>query len=474
MNNPDEIKRKVILQRPFFFFAVILAVVILIFRAFVKEDNFYPGHISHLISEEPQHLAIKGVIISDPSRKQVYFKKVQNFTLRPALVKASKAWSAVYGNINIKYYGDSELEYGDEIVFEAKLKPLSGSPGYRGYLTRKGIYAIAAISEKNTMVVTKRKTLSIRKYVYRLKGLIKSKIEGLFRAPGRGFLLAVLLGERQGISDEWKDVFAKTQTMHLLAISGLHVGLIAFITLSILGLLRIPRDPRFILTICFLIFYAMMVGGRPSVVRATVMAVIISGSYLLRRDADMYNSLGLAASIILLFNPDELFDTGFILSFASVLSIIYITPRLNKILSVDNINMEGYPGRILYYCLSLGSASLAVWLGLLPLISFFFNIISPVSLIVNILAIPLLFVIIALSIAALVFQPIIFFLGALFKESTELFIILLFSFLKFASGLPLAYFEFSIKSLTVILLYYCALFLTLNHINNIAKRTKAC
>ncbi len=433
------------MKRPFFVFAVILILLILLFRAIVKEDRFSPGHISYFASEEPQHIAVKGVITSDPFYKYTYFKEGREFILSPELVRVSRAWQPAYGNIRVTSYSDKTLKYGDEILFEARLKtPSSGrdpSFDYGRYLARSGIYAVAVISEKDPLVITGRKASPVKKYAYKLKGLIRSKIEGVFRPPDRYFLLAVLLGERHEIPAEWKDIFTKTQTMHMLAISGLHVGLITFIILAVLTLLRLPRDLRFILTILFMIFYAIMVGGRPSVVRATVMAVVILSSYLVKRDADIYNSLGLAASCILLYNPDELFNAGFILSFVSVLSLAYVTPRLNKIFHLDRIDRSAFTGRALYYICGLCSASLAVWLALLPLTAYFFNIISPVSVAVNVVAIPLLFVIIALAISALLFQPLLPFLGVLFGKAAELFIAMLFLLLKFASNLPFSYFE---------------------------------
>ena len=449
------------MKRPFLFLAIILSILILIFRFFVKEDIFYPEHISNFVSNTPRHLAIKGRIISDPYYKYAYFKKTQTFILSPTIVKVSKMWFPAYGNIRVTSYSDKELKYGDEMLFEAKLKiPSSGTEDsfhYKKYLARSGIYALATISEKNPIAITGRKASLLKSLAYNLKDLLKRKVKNLFRAPERYFLSAILLGERQDIPEGWRDIFIKTQTMHLLAISGLHVGIIAFIILFFVGLFGIPRNFRFIITILLLIFYALMVGSRPSVVRATVMGTVVLSSYLLKRDADIYNSLGLAAAAILIFNPDQLFDYGFILSFVSVFSIVYMTPRINRVCGVDKIKRITHWGRIMYYFSTLGAASFAVWLGLLPLTVNFFNIISPISVFVNILAIPLLFVIIALSIASLIFQSIFQFLGIIFAQGTEFFIAILLSSLRLFSKLPLAYLEVESTNIFAAILYYSIL-----------------
>lgn len=449
------------MRRPFFLLAIFLVIFILVFRLFAKEDKFFAGHISHFVQDSPRVLAIKARVVSNPYYQYAYFKKSQVFVVSPTLVKASRVWFPAYGNIRVTSYNDKQAAYGDEILFEAKLKrpfsKIKDSFDYKKYLERSGIFALATISEKNPIIITGRKAPLIRRLAYDLKDLLKRNLRSLFRRPERYFLSAILLGERQDIGKEWKDIFVKTQTMHLLAISGLHVGIIAFIILFFIGLFGTPRNFRYIATIILLVFYAIMVGGRPSVVRATVMGIVILGSYVLKRDADIYNSLGLAAAVILIFNPEALFDYGFILSFVSVLSIVYMTPRINRIFRIDKIKRITHRNRAIYYFSTLASASFAVWLGLLPLSANFFNISSPISVFVNILAIPLLFVIIALAIAALIFHPIFRFLGAIFAESTQFFIGILLSFLRSFSKLPFAYLEVRSTSFFLTILYYLIL-----------------
>jgi len=449
------------MKRPFFILAIFLSILIPIFRFFVKEDRFITGHISNFVSNAPRQLAIKGRIIDRPFYQYAYFKKAQIFTVSPTLAKASKVWFPAYGNIRVTSYSDKELKYGDEILFEAKVKTPSSekedSFGYRRYLERTGIFAIATISERAPLIITGRKASLFKSFAYDSKNLLKRNIENLFKAPERYLLLAVLLGERQDISQEWRDIFIKTQTMHLLAISGLHIGIIASIILFSIGLFGIPQNFKYAITIFLLIFYAFMVGAMPSVVRATVMGVVILSSYFLKREADIYNSLGLAATVILLFNPDQLFDYGFILSFVSVLSIIYLTPGINRAFRIYRIKRDTHVGKSIYYFSNLASASFAVWLGLFPITINFFNLISPISVLINILAIPLLFIIIAFSIPALIFHAAIPFLGIIFAEATEFFIATLLLSLRLFLKIPLAYLEAKSISLYKVILYYIIL-----------------
>lgn len=461
MKNPDEIKRAGIIKRPFFFCAVIMSLVILAFDYFAKDAAFKPGHISNFALSKGRYTALKGRIINDPFYGYSYFKKRQYFTLQPELIRIERAWRPVYGGIKVISYSDKELKYGDEILFEAKLKePASRTGGtfdYKRYLARQGIYAVATIAEKDPVVIVGNKGSSIKKIVYSLKTLLIEKLEVLFRAPERYFLIAILLGERQDIPDEWNDIFIKTQTMHLIAISGLHIVLIVFIIIFFLGIFPMPRNFKYVIAILFLLFYAVMVGCSPSVVRATVMGVVVLGSYVLKRDADIYNSLGLAAVLMLLYNTEQLFDTGFILSFMSVLSVVYLTPKINEAIGVDKIKRDGIWGGIFYYTANLFTAAFAVWLGLMPVNANFFNMISPVSLLANLLAIPLFFVIITFSFCALFFYQALPFLGKVFSSATEFFTAFEMLSLRFFSNLPFAYFYVKPARDPLIFLYYSAL-----------------
>jgi len=447
------------MKRPFFFLAVFLIFSILTFRFFFREDVLFPGHISFFTSAGPRRAALKGTVISDPFDRYSYFRDAQVFIVGSQWIKVSKRWLPVYGNIRVTYYGKKRVKYGDEILFEAAIKePFKGrgrSFDYRKYLRRFGVYALASVPREGPLIVTGAPGgSSLKGFAYGLKDPIRRGIADLFRPPERYFLSAVILGQRQDIPREWRDIFIKTQTMHLLAISGLHIGIIAFIILFFAGLLPLPRDFRYAATILILILYAVMIGGRPSVARATIMSAVFLASYIVKRDADIYNSLGLAAALILIYNPDQLFDYGFILSFTSVASIVYLTPWLNALFGFDGIDRGRYRGAALYYLATLFSASCAVWLGITPLTVNLFNIVSPVSVVVNILAIPSLFIILSLSVFALIVNLLFPFLASIFAEAAKFFIAILISFLKLFSKVPFAYLEAEPRGIVAIILYY--------------------
>ena len=125
-------------------------------------------------------------------------------------------------------------------------------------------------------------------------------------------------------------LFVQTGTAHILAISGLHIGVVAAIFLLLVKFIPIGGKCQSAGVIGLLMFYAFLTGGRPSVVRATIMMIVFLASFIVEKERDVLNTLSLSAMIILVYNPLNLFDIGFQLSFVCVLSIIFLNSQLNR------------------------------------------------------------------------------------------------------------------------------------------------
>ena len=199
------------------------------------------------------------------------------------------------------------------------------------------------------------------------------------------FLRAILLGDRSELPKGIQDSFKNSGTIHVLAISGLHIGIIALMILYLFRLLRLKREFSYILTIIFLIFFALLTLSRPSVVRAVVMASIFLTGMLLGKKVDVYNSLGAAALFILVRNPKDISNIGFQLSFMAVLSILFFTPKFMRLVK-EGTNF--YIKRFLYTPLAV---SISAWLATAPLIWYYFKITTPIAIIANLFIIPGLF-----------------------------------------------------------------------------------
>ena len=338
---------------------------------------------------------IVGTVVSDAESESRPFGRIRNsFDLKSEYLFLQN-WSRISGKVRvnmIRYLGGDAVEkarYGDRVAIAGTLslpEELSNPAGfdYGRYLARNGIRAVFA-SEPIDGVKALASSASLKNILFGLRERISDASKVYMRDPEGSVFRALILGERSDMDWRTKDDFIKTGTVHILAISGLHVGLIAFILIFIFTAARVPHRASYLIAMPLLIAYAVFVGARPSVVRAVIMACIFMTGLVLKRRSDIYNSISAAASAILIFDPNALFDPGFQLSFMAVLSIVYLTPRLEELFSARS--------RLSRYLL----ISLSAPLGVMPLTIYYFNIVSFSIFIANIIAIPLLFLIISLG-----------------------------------------------------------------------------
>lgn len=221
-------------------------------------------------------------------------------------------------------------------------------------------------------------------------------------------------------------------------VSGFNVGLVFFIIILFLKLLRLPRKARICAAAPLLIVYCLVTGASNPVVRATIMAIVFLAAYLFKREPDIYNSLALAALFILWINPRQLYDIGFQLSFVSVLSIVCLYPKINSLLRLKSL-------RIKYVKFLTGgcAVSLSAWVGTAGFIAYYFKIFSPVTVLANLFIVPLAALItlagFSLIIVGLLCPP----LAQLFSPANEFLAALLLNINAFLIKLPGASFSLS-------------------------------
>jgi competence protein ComEC len=242
-------------------------------------------------------------------------------------------------------------------------------------------------NEENIKKIGIGKVNPLIKLALKVKGKMIRIIRQTLEDPQAALLEGIMFGKRGALPQEIREAFSNVGVAHILAVSGLHVMLVLFIFFTFFRVLRLSSRSSAGLSIIFVVFYALIVGGRPSVIRASLMAVAGLFALILERDRDLCTSIALAAFIILLINPLSLFEISFQLSFMVVLSIIYLTPYLKS------ITLKFLPRWI---ALSL-SVSLSAWLGALPLIAYYFNKVSPLAVIANLVVVPLTGIVVALG-----------------------------------------------------------------------------
>jgi len=365
-------------------------------------------------------------------------------------------------NIKNNLLNPDSFTYGDRVKVSGKLKIPAGlrNPGgidYQKYLVRKKINAVIWLWDKQKIVKLGTGNFNpIFMFAYKIS-LRASKIisETMSDKPFicASFLEGILLGKLSRLPEEAIDWFQDTGTIHILSVSGLHVGFIGLIFLFIFHqLMRLPQKTSSILTFLVLIIFAIITGLKPPVIRATIMAGAIIAGMIIDRDTDIYNNLALSALIILLHNPLTLFDVGFQLSFVAVFSLIYFTPFIEP-------RLWFLPG----YLSKLVSVSIAVQIGISPLLIFYFNKLSLVTVLANIIVIPLSGIILALGLA-------MFFVGLIFTPLAHLISLINFYVItgllisiSFFAHIPFAYIYLPTPSFPIISSYYLCLWALSKH-----------
>ncbi len=213
-------------------------------------------------------------------------------------------------------------------------------------------------------------------------------------------LWAMTLGWRTAFTGDVSDPFLRAGTMHLFAIDGLRIALIAGMLVAILRALQISRAWCGVIAIPAIWFYTAATGWESSAVRASVMMTVVLGGWSLKRPGDLLNSLAAAAFLILAWDPRQLFEASFQLSFFVMLTIGLLLPKLNdyfdRLLKYDPFLPEELVPKwrriltsILRYLAEYFSLAFAAWVGSIPLSAYYFHLVSPISPLANMVAVPL-------------------------------------------------------------------------------------
>lgn len=238
-------------------------------------------------------------------------------------------------------------------------------------------------------------------------------------------LRAMTLGQRNEITADVYEPFIKSGTMHVFAISGLHIAIMAGILLALLKVARVPREWCGLIVVPLIWSYTAATGWQPSAIRATIMMTVVVTGWALRRPGQILNSLAASGFLILAWDPQQLFQASFQLSFSVVLMIVIIVPRLDKLIYQHVKHDPFLPDDLLtsarqsgWVTLRAGTAytatSFAAWLGAIPLTATYFNLFSIVTLFANLVVIPLSNLALACNFASLC-------CGTILPPCTELF-----------------------------------------------------
>jgi len=379
--------------------------------------------------KDADYIDFYGKISRSPSRGQ---ENTFLFMRVDRVVHKNKT-ERIEGNLRItvaisqEFLSSLDLFVGDKIRASARPFLYEGFRNFKTfsmkrYLQSQNIHARAF--SKSSLLIEKLESggkLSALRLISIIHRKLQQKIEKHFSAkqassisPQGAILEALLLGDRARMSPSDTQSLQKSGIFHIIAISGAHIAIIAFFLFSIFKLFRIPTRLCYLLVIASIVFYSFLVEGRASVVRAAIMSLAFLLGKLIWRNVNLVNTISIAAFILLLHNPFNLFDSGFLLTFAATFSIIIVFPKIIKFLPKLPLRIS-----------ELLVISLSAQLGVMPIMASTFNRVAFSSVILNFAAVPLTALVMA---GGFIFLPLSFvnpFLAQILADGIKILINLL-------------------------------------------------
>lgn len=440
-----------------------------------------PQDIRIVAGNEPTIATVHGTLLETPSlrmrergNEEFYRTLVQ---LNIAKISLKDSQQTATGKIIVTSKGALPFEFyaGRDVEITGVLTPPQTpiAPGlfdYRIYLERQGVYyQLKANSLSDWRIVDSNTNntppLSDRFLTWAQQTLARglpTEDEPL------QLMWAMTLGWKTALTGEVNEPFMRSGTMHIFAISGLHIALIAAILVALMRIIRVPRAWCGVVVIPLIWFYTGATGWQSSAIRSTIMMTIIIGGWSLHRPSDLINSLAAAGFAILLWDPQQLFQAGFQLSFFVVLSIALFMPPLEKIrdrlLAIDPLLApEVIPKwkrdlrALSRVVLTSIVTSLAAWLGSLPLTAYYFHIFSPVTLLANLVVVPMSSITLMCNLGSLLCGDLLPWLTELFNHCGWAWMLAMIKVSRWCTELPGAFLYMPAPSAITFVLYYAVL-----------------
>jgi competence protein ComEC len=378
----------------------------------------YPAdHINHYT--DTYRGAIIGRIDSQPRQ----INNRTRFVLQVASLEDRFQTYEVTGKLRVTAVGHLPgIKIGDKILLNGRIRSIANfnNPGgfdYEKYMLFKGIAATVYVKADDLTIIERHSPTIFFRILNKVRNRFDVLVEKSRRTEAQGVMKALIIGDRSKISDKTRQAFNRAGVGHLLAISGLHVGIVATVSFAIFQWMMVRIKPFLwrawtrkgaaLLSLVPVFAYGAVAGLSPSTQRAVIMVSLFLLTFLFEKEQDPFNTLSLAALMILVADPPSLFSISFQLSFTTVLAIIFGFSRMQKRADAQKTQMKDYwrvhlKNRLIGFFL----VSFFAICGSLPLVAFYFNQISVIGLAANFLVVPLVgFIAVPLGLSALFVLP---------------------------------------------------------------------
>ena len=287
------------------------------------------------------------------------------------------------------------LRYGDLIAIPAPIREVSGPKNpeefdYWAYLHRKGITGQVFLKEDDWLDLQVNNANPIYAFSYRFRDVLLTSLHRSGLSDNEfGVAAAILLGYDDKLADEVRKDYVAAGSMHILCVSGMHVGIIYLLASFLLGFLNRKKWQKTLkqgLLLALIWFYALIAGLSPSILRSALMISFVIIGEMIRRKGFIINSIAASAFILLCINPNNLFEIGFLLSYSAVVGIVVLQRPIYNLLYIKN--------KLLDKAWEITAVALAAQVATIPYTLFYFNQFTTYFWLSNLFMTPISFVVV--------------------------------------------------------------------------------
>lgn len=414
-----------------------------------KYENYY---------KDGKKIIAEAVVISEAQEKE------NNYMYKIKIISANSndRYKNTHLYLKVNKKSTRRLRYGDNIkvigeVVEPNSQRNYGGFNYKEYLKSIKVYGTIKVSQLK--VLDNNCANCIFTFANKVSCLIKEKIDSCMDENQASIIKGILLGDSSSINDEIQENFRTCSISHILAVSGMHVSYIV-IAINILLITRVGKRKIRFFTIIFLAFYMFVTGFSPSVVRASIMSIIVMGAGILYRKNDVWTSIAISLFFILIYNPFLIENIGLQFSYIGTIGIMILHKNVFKILKNIKIKNEKWRYRFNRKIIVFVSrvkeilaVTISAQLAIFPIMIYHFNLLGVYFIFSNLLVSIIIGPIVAFSIIfiifSFVFSPISKLIAFILKLLCQMLI-----FISSISELPFSKLYLATPKIRNILLYY--------------------
>ena len=402
------------------------------------------------LGDRPRMLTVSGAVVSEPKAGE---NGKLSFLLRLNSIELEGRTEPSEATILVRWKNNPA--FGDELRLFGMAAPVAPprNPGefdMRSYLQRRDVRRVLFVRyPEDGAVIRSGGGNPVLRVAQQSRNWLQAVLcRGLQDAPDVTYFISGLtLGLRHQTPEDIEEPFQQTGTLHLFAVAGLHVGMVAELLWIVTGVIGLSRRWAALTIIPLVLFYATVTGLHISSVRAAVMCAVLMGGFVVERRVFRLNSLAAAAVLLLLWNTNELFSTGFQLSFAVVGTIVLLVDPLARTFHRRTAPDPFLPRPLLppyrryidpvLRKFEQGAAvSTAAWVGSLVLLFWYFHLATPVSLLANLVVVPIAFCILAIALLSIASSPLLPWLSTVFNHANWLLATLVIGIVHLFAKLP--------------------------------------